>query len=64
LRWQRIHNIAQTDERYQILKRKNIKFKPIDKVEVTVLMDSMAEYVLPAPENVVRSPLIKRRMDT
>jgi 7,8-dihydropterin-6-yl-methyl-4-(beta-D-ribofuranosyl)aminobenzene 5'-phosphate synthase len=30
---------------------------PVDRVEILVLMDSMADYLLPASENVVRPPL-------
>lgn len=36
-----------------------MKLKPVDRVEVTVLMDNMADYLLPASERVVRPPLIK-----
>lgn len=36
-----------------------MELKPIDRVEITVLMDSMADYLLPASAHVVRPPLIK-----
>ena len=36
-----------------------MKLKPIDRVEVTVLMDNMTDYLLAASNHVARPPLIK-----